>query len=704
MTISIVVVCYNSEGGSNTRHITLKVSRLMTSSDIIQEVWKEIRTDFKGQAEDYALYWPVYKLWLTPQQQLGRQLENNTTLELRTRKNFLTLRFLDGSSKKMLTDISRPIKELVQDLCNQLRVEYSDELSLVVAGDYGIPKHHPSRKAESDQMPPVMDGKLKGKVPLKDIAPSKDDPPTLVLTPGMRRREIKIDAAPPSPHVKKDVRLDAAPQGSPSVRKKEFKIGDTVPSPGLKRKGVEPVPLSPALRKKELVQIPAIALPPPPPPPPPPVISKKSSDKLKKQILKKYQIRLDTPWLDPNKTLSEQEVTAEDELILMFRFYYHKHFDSNSKNVELLYTQARAMYISGELLTSLEDMVQFTAILYQIAIGNGTKHPTCTVEELTRIKHLIAPPICKIKSIAKQVAAYHSSLGNLPVHNAKCLFVKKWSSLELFGTEFLSFYNMDTKDKGLIGVSKNKIVLLYVKNKRNMEWNFQSLVQWKHDSERHSVALLFRNEDGTSHTLNLQLPEYSAVLVDCLEGHRELQVAVPDTCQEYQFDESVESTISEHNAAPRHTAGPAGILNGLTYEEVFWARKIDNPLFSEEERASLRGSSWENPAFENMDQLMEERFNFLDFDENAPEDQTPPDDEADSPSLTHSSYKGPIENGRQSPLVNNVQGNISSENSPRQLPRKKSEGFFAARNPCSQSTILNYNQIHFKMCSGRGYV
>lgn len=97
-----------------------------------------------------------------------------------------------------------------------------------------------------------MDGKLKGKVPLKDIAPSKDDPPTLVLTPGMRRREIKIDAAPPSPHVKKDVRLDAAPQGSPSVRKKEFKIGDTVPSPGLKRKGVEPVPLSPALRKKEV--------------------------------------------------------------------------------------------------------------------------------------------------------------------------------------------------------------------------------------------------------------------------------------------------------------------------------------------------------------------------------------------------------------------------------------------------------------------
>ena len=98
-----------------------------------------------------------------------------------------------------------------------------------------------------------MDGKLKGKVPPKDTAsPSKDDPPPLVLTPGMRRREIKIDVSPPSPHTKKDPRLDPAPQASPSLKKKEFKIGDIVPSPGLKRKGVEPVSLSPALRKKEV--------------------------------------------------------------------------------------------------------------------------------------------------------------------------------------------------------------------------------------------------------------------------------------------------------------------------------------------------------------------------------------------------------------------------------------------------------------------
>ena len=42
-----------------------------------------------------------------------------------------------------------------------------------------------------------------------------------------------------------------------------------------------------------------------------------------RQISKKHQIRLDTPWLDPTKTLVEQEVTENDELILMYRFYYH---------------------------------------------------------------------------------------------------------------------------------------------------------------------------------------------------------------------------------------------------------------------------------------------------------------------------------------------------------------------------------------------
>ena len=38
-----------------------------------------------------------------------------------------------------------------------------------------------------------------------------------------------------------------------------------------------------------------------------------------------------------------------------------------------------------------------------------------------------------------------------------CWFVKLWSSLELFGMEFLSCTNIETKENGLIGVSKDRV-------------------------------------------------------------------------------------------------------------------------------------------------------------------------------------------------------------------------------------------------------
>ena len=41
--------------------------------------------------------------------------------------------------------------------------------------------------------------------------------------------------------------------------------------------------------------------------------------------------------------------------------------------------------------------------------------------------------------------------------DAMCWFVKLWSSLELFGMEFLSCTNTETKENGLIGISKDRV-------------------------------------------------------------------------------------------------------------------------------------------------------------------------------------------------------------------------------------------------------
>lgn len=87
-------------------------------------------------------------------------------------------------------------------------------------------------------------------------------------------------------------------------------------------------------------------------------------------------------------------------------------------------------------------------------------HCRYSPDSLTSLKNIIAPPKCKIKTIAKKITAEHTSLEGLSSQDAKCWFVKLWSSLELFGMEFLSCTNTDTKDKGLIGISKDKVRVL----------------------------------------------------------------------------------------------------------------------------------------------------------------------------------------------------------------------------------------------------
>lgn len=172
-------------------------------------------------------------------------------------------------------------------------------------------------------------------------------------------------------------------------------------------------------------------------------------------------------------------------------------------NLMVLTFIPRATYLAGELLCSPNDMVRLSAILCQITKGDYSKDkwvirisrsskyivplPTPLLSSCLlifplpsnpspsplllssllsecfgrynsdSIKGLIAPPKCKIKAIAKQITTQHSSLEGVSVADAKCWFIKLWSSLELFGMEFLSCANIDTKEKSLIGVSKDKV-------------------------------------------------------------------------------------------------------------------------------------------------------------------------------------------------------------------------------------------------------
>ena len=68
-----------------------------------------------------------------------------------------------------------------------------------------------------------------------------------------------------------------------------------------------------------------------------------------------------------------------------------------------------------------------------------------------------------------------------------------------------------------------------------------------------------------------------------LSGHRELSCAVPDISRaypEFQFNEELESAISEFAPQTMREVKDRKLLSNLTYEKVFWAGKIENPMVS----------------------------------------------------------------------------------------------------------------------------
>lgn len=94
------------------------------------------------------------------------------------------------------------------------------------------------------------------------------------------------------------------------------------------------------------------------------------------------------------------------------------------------------------------------------------------------------------------IVLLHACIHSLFIHfcaanDAKCWFIKLWSSSHLFGMEFFSCINTEIKEKGLVGISKEKvreltlavillchiqILFLHLNNKKkNKVWEFGSL-------------------------------------------------------------------------------------------------------------------------------------------------------------------------------------------------------------------------------------
>jgi hypothetical protein len=497
MSIPLQVI-YEGKSSSKALTLSINASRLQTVDELCLEVFGEVESNVLLPLDEYGLYHPKSMLWLDPFKYVWEvsMIVPGCVLELKPKKRCIKIRFLDGVSKTLLIDETLPVREVTKEICKMLRLDEDshDALSLVVAGDYAVDKSHPIS-------PPPDTGSL---------SPSSLRRARTHSFTGMKASPL-LKAKSPADKVK----TTSSPSLSPRIRRKMTK------SPGNQETGNRPRTQS--LGSTSLGTLSA-AMP---------------RTHSKKQISKKYQIRMDTPWLDPEKTLGEQEVNEDDEVILMYRFYYHMDLDRKSRNVELLFKQASVMYLTGELLCTEEEMGFLSALMCQI-LKKDFDPKIHTPEFYLSFRNLIAPPKCKIKAMCKDISAHHANLRGMSGTDAKCCFIKMWSTLPLFGMEFLSCMNHDTKEKGLIAISKQKVHFFPYRGKKSFCRNFEDVMKYEHDEQLEQVSLTFCSRDTViGETLRLYVPEYSGVLYDSLKGHFQLSADVPDVVKNkkyYQFD------------------------------------------------------------------------------------------------------------------------------------------------------------------------
>ncbi|KAI6655259.1 Talin-2 [Oopsacas minuta] len=334
---------------------------------------------------------------------------------------------------------------------------------------------------------------------------------------------------------------------------------------------------------------------------------RKEGRKKKKQISKKRQLRLDTPWLDLNLSLPEQDVLENDQLILMHRYFYNMQLESGSKRAELLFSQCKAKFLAGELFCSQEDCHRFAALLCQISFGDHHQD-SHTESWLISVKKSVLPPKFKAKTLCKSILLLYQALRGIAFEQCQLIMLKLWSSMPLFGYEFFSGTNLDSKKKCLLGVSK-QFVLYSEQGETSFSRTLRldSLTSWDFEKTSDSLSLVFPSE-----CFNIYLPDYSGIVADTICSHLEhirscedelflrSEFILPsDLCNTYRSIASVFGIKSLGTGLPRT----------ISYQSLYDG---NNPLFTPEEIESVQVTAWENPAFHDMDQLLEERFNFLD--------------------------------------------------------------------------------------------
>jgi len=190
-------------------------------------------------------------------------------------------------------------------------------------------------------------------------------------------------------------------------------------------------------------------------------------------------------WLDPDKTLYEEDIADDDVLVFAKRFFSNDfNVDMNDPmQLHLIYVQASSAVVAGKYdpLTR-RDAIELAAFMCQATHGNHdpNKHKPGFFD-LAKILPLMWR---KDKKIEKEILKEHQKLVGTSDINAKFRFVQIVRSLKTYGITFFDCVEQpkDRKKKGerfLLGITRDKIVKMDFESRDIIkEWPIEQLRRW----------------------------------------------------------------------------------------------------------------------------------------------------------------------------------------------------------------------------------
>lgn len=235
------------------------------------------------------------------------------------------------------------------------------------------------------------------------------------------------------------------------------------------------------------------------------------------QLKKKLKTDEDLAWLDHAKTLDEQEVHEQDDVILRRRFFYSDQNVDSRDPIQLgvLYAQTRDAILSGTHPVTLEGACKFAGIQCQAQLGDFVEGRT-TRPGYFMLRNFLPLEYAKVKHIERRIFQEHKKYYGLSELEAKSRYVSEARSLPTYGvTFFLVKDEVPGKNKlvpRLLGITKDCVMRVDADSKGILKtWPLNTVKRWA--PSKNSFTLDFGDYSDSYYTVQTNEGEQISQLI-----------------------------------------------------------------------------------------------------------------------------------------------------------------------------------------------